>query len=198
MIDPGALEHLVEVLPLEAGDARGLGDVAVGAAEELGHAEVLGPDAVEGRQQTVEDVVAPPVPARPLDGDDVLGLGHDADEAHVAPRVRANGARIGFGQIAADAAKADLLLDVGDALDFLRHLAFGFARERVAGNAELHAPEPEFLAPRAHVSNFRRNVLGRIAVHHIGIALLRDEILGGLRFAAGIDGGPGFRDGLWP
>src|SRR6266700_11969 len=54
------------------------------------------------------------VATRALDGGHVLRLGDDTDQPGVPARVPADGAGIALGQVTADAAKADLLLDVDD------------------------------------------------------------------------------------
>jgi len=80
-------------------------------AEELAHAQVVGADAVDGVDGAAEHVVEPPVLAGALDGDDVLGLLDDADDALVAAGVAADGALGGLGDVAAGLAEADLGLD---------------------------------------------------------------------------------------
>jgi hypothetical protein len=51
---------------------------------------------------------------RPLDRDHVARLLDDADERRVAPVVEADRAARALGQVEADLAEADLLLDVAD------------------------------------------------------------------------------------
>jgi len=90
-------------------DAPG-GDARV----ELGDLEVLGVDAVDRRQRAAEDVVAPAVLVRALDRDDVAGLLDDADQAAVAALVLADAAARLVGEVEADLAEPDALLDLAD------------------------------------------------------------------------------------
>ena len=62
-------------------------------------------------------MVEPPVLAGALDGNDVLGLLDDADDALVAAGVAADGALGGLGDVAAGLAEADLGLDGAQGLD---------------------------------------------------------------------------------
>ena len=84
------------------------------AAVELGDLQVLGVDAVDRRQRAAEHVVAPAVLVRALDRDDVAGLLDDADEARVAALVLADATARRVGEVEADLAQPDALLDLAD------------------------------------------------------------------------------------
>ena len=131
--DPEAehLEHPREVagggLALEVGVGRDddLGDDAVAEpGEQLAHAQVVGADAVDRADRAAEHVVAAAELAGALDRDDVLGLLDDADRVHVAPRVEADAAPLGLGDVEADLAEPHAGLDLGqrvrEALDVRR------------------------------------------------------------------------------
>ena len=81
---------------------------------ELGDLQVLGVDAVDRRQRAAEHVVAPAVLVRALDRDDVARLLDDADEPRVAALVLADPAARPVGEVEADLAEADPLLDLAD------------------------------------------------------------------------------------
>ena len=91
---------------------------------ELGDLEVLGVDAVDRRQRAAEDVVAAAELVRALDRDDVAGLLDDADQRRVAALVLADAAARALGEVEADLAQPDALLDLADRLG---------ERERVLG-----------------------------------------------------------------
>ena len=71
----------------------------------------------EGVDGPAEHVVEPPVLTGALNGHEVLGLLDHADDALVAPRVAADDALLGLGDIAADGAEADPGLDGAQGLD---------------------------------------------------------------------------------
>ena len=87
---------------------------AVDARVELGDLEVLGVDAVDRRQRAAEHVVAAAELVRALDRDHVAGLLDDADQLGVAPLVLADPAARPVGEVEADLAQADPLLDLAD------------------------------------------------------------------------------------
>ena len=87
---------------------------ASSARVELVDPQVLGVDAVDRRQRAAEHVVAPAELVRALDRDDVAGLLDDADHRAVTPLVLADRAARPLGEVEADLAEADLLLDVAD------------------------------------------------------------------------------------
>jgi hypothetical protein len=76
-------------------------------------AELLGADAVDGRERAVEDVVDAVVAAGLFDGGDVGGLFDDADDALVARGVGAVGAGVDVGDVVAERAEAEVLLERG-------------------------------------------------------------------------------------
>src|SRR5215211_5928001 len=84
------------------------------ARVELSDLQVLGVDAVDRRQRPAEDVVAAAVLVRALDRDDVAWLLDDADEPGVAALVLTDAAARLFGEVEADLAEADALLDLPD------------------------------------------------------------------------------------
>src|SRR6202035_448810 len=96
---------------LPHGTARG-GD----AGEQLHHLQVLRIDAVDRREGPAEHVVDAVVLVRALHRDHVAGLLHDADQPVVAPRVLADAAARLVGEVEADLAQPDLLLDLPDRL----------------------------------------------------------------------------------
>jgi len=69
-----------------------------------------------------------------LDGDDVLGLLDDADGRVVAPRVGADAALLGLGDVAALLAEADARLDLGEGRDEPGHVV-GVGLQEVEGDA---------------------------------------------------------------
>src|SRR3954452_14877130 len=89
---------------------------AVDARVELRDLEVVGLDAVDRRERAAEDVVPAAVLVGALDRDDVAGLLHDADQRRVAALVLADRAERALGEVEADLAEGDLLLDVPDRL----------------------------------------------------------------------------------
>ena len=78
---------------------------------QLADAQVVRADAVDRTDRAAEHVVAPAELAGALDRDDVLGLLDDADDVGVAARVAADAALLGLGDVAADRAEPDLVLD---------------------------------------------------------------------------------------
>ena len=87
---------------------------ALDALVQLGDPQVLGIDPVDRRQGAAEHVVAAPVLVRALDRDHVAGLLDDTDQLGVAPLVQADRAPRPLGEVEADLAERDLLLDVAD------------------------------------------------------------------------------------
>ena len=76
--------------------------------------QVLGIDAVDRRQRAAEHVVEAAVLVGALDRDHVGGLLDDADQRAVAARVLADLAARSLGEVEADLAEPDLLLDLAD------------------------------------------------------------------------------------
>src|SRR3954471_4450992 len=91
---------------------------------ELSEPQVLRLDAVDRRERPAEHVVAAAELVRALDRDHVAGLLDHADHGAVAPLVQADRAAGALGEVEADLAQRDLLLDVLDRLG---------QRERVVG-----------------------------------------------------------------
>src|SRR3954470_15011298 len=99
--------------------------VGVGGEDQLGHRPVLQPhhqlphpqvvrsDALDRRDRAAQHVVAAAELARLLDRDDVLRLLDHADDGEVAPRVAADPALLGLGDVPADPAEPHLVLDLG-------------------------------------------------------------------------------------
>ena len=79
----------------------------------------------------MEHVVQPSVAARPLQGQDVQGLFDHADDRLVALVIVADGAGVGVGDVLADGAEDDLLLDLEDGLG----QGLGLFGERRAGGS---------------------------------------------------------------
>ena len=104
------------------------------AIEQLADPEIRRLDAVEGGEGAAEHVVEAPVLVRPLEGDDVDRLLDDAHDRAVAPRVRADGAELVLGQVAAVAAEVHALLHLGDRLTERERLLLR-DREQVEGEA---------------------------------------------------------------
>ncbi len=84
------------------------------ARVELRDLEVLRLDAVDRGERAAEHVVAAVVLVRPLDRDHVARLLDDADQRRVAPLVGADRAARALGEVEADLAEPDLVLDVAD------------------------------------------------------------------------------------
>jgi hypothetical protein len=81
---------------------------AVDSVEEFGDAEVLGPDVVQGGEPAAEGVVVAAEDPGALDGQDVGGLFHDAEEGRVPVRGGADGAAVRGGEEAAHGAGGDV------------------------------------------------------------------------------------------
>ncbi|MNT49114.1 hypothetical protein D3C72_1859430 [compost metagenome] len=99
---------------------------------ELLDLELLRADAVHGRDEPLQDVIAAPVLLGALHGHQVLGLRDDADGARIAGRIRAKLARIHGAQVRALAAELDLLLGVGECLRQPLHVRRGLLEEVVS------------------------------------------------------------------
>ena len=82
--------------------------------QQLGDPQVLGVDAVDGRQGPPEHVVEAAELVRALERDDVARLLDDAHERPVAALVLADPAARPLGQVEADLAEPDALLDLPD------------------------------------------------------------------------------------
>ena len=99
------------------GGEHDLADRRVGplhARVELRDLEVLRLDAVDRGERAAEHVVAAAVLVRALDRDHVAGLLDHADQRRVAALVGADRAARALGEVEADLAEADLVLDVAD------------------------------------------------------------------------------------
>ena len=104
---------------------------AVGQPDhQLPDAQLVGPDPVDRRDRPAEHVVLAAELPGALDGDDVLRLLDDADEAGVASRVAADRARRLLGHVAADLAEPHLVADLEQDLGEPAH-----ARGRRIGRA---------------------------------------------------------------
>ena len=92
-----------------------LGDaLGVDPAQELLDAELLGPDALDGRDRALEHVVATVELVGALDRDDVARLLDDAQHGRVAPIVEAVAAELALGDVEALPAPRDPRLRLGD------------------------------------------------------------------------------------
>jgi len=80
---------------------------ALDAGEQVGGAELVGTDAVERREGSVEDVVDALIGAGAFDGGNRGGLFDDADETQVAGGAGAVGAGVYVGDVVADGAEAE-------------------------------------------------------------------------------------------
>jgi hypothetical protein len=78
-------------------------------ADQVADAKLVGPYAVEGSQGSLQHVIAPSIPARPLDRHEIGGLFDHADHLAAALRIAAEIARIARRQGAANRAGADFL-----------------------------------------------------------------------------------------
>ena len=86
---------------------------AVGQPDhQLRDPQVVGADPLDRADRAAEDVVAAAELPGALDRDDVLGLLDDAQHGQVAARVEADPALLGLGDVAADVAEPDLVLDL--------------------------------------------------------------------------------------
>jgi hypothetical protein len=85
-----------------------------GTAQQLIDRQILDADPVDRRKRAAKHVVEPVELVRALHGDDVAGLLDHADQALVAALVGADAADRLVGEVEADLAKADFLLDLAD------------------------------------------------------------------------------------
>ena len=116
--------------------------VALHARVQLGDLEVVGIDAVDRRQRAAEHVVAAAVLVRALDRDHVAGLLDDADQPGVAALVLADAAARAVGQVEADLAQPDPLLDLADRLGQRAGVLVGRAQEWKASRCAVRLPIP--------------------------------------------------------
>ena len=80
----------------------------------------------------------------------------------------------------------------GDAGDFALRFGFGVADDAEAGDAEDQRRQVGVeRAAGAHVRDFGGDGAGVVAVHKVGVALLRDEVFGGFGLATGVEGRAG-------
>src|SRR4051794_19421455 len=105
-----------------------------GAAHQPGHEllapQVVGSHTVDRADRAAEHVVAPAELTGALDGHDVLGLLDDAQHVVDPPRVAADPALLGLGDVVAGHAEADLLLHPGQRRDQPADVG-GLRREQV-------------------------------------------------------------------
>src|SRR5665647_1732078 len=110
-------------LEVGVGGDDDLADVSIGQpGQQLLDPQVVRTNPFDRADRTAEHVVAPPELAGPLDSHDVLGLFDDADTGQVTTGVQADAALFGFGDVAADVAEADLLLDLHQRFDEPVHI----------------------------------------------------------------------------
>ena len=76
--------------------------------------QLVGPDAIQGRDAAAQDVIAAAVAAGALDRADVTRFFDHAEQGRIAPRVAADRARILIREIAARPARHDLPADPPD------------------------------------------------------------------------------------
>ena len=81
---------------------------------EVAQAKLLGADAVDRRERAVEYVIDAGVGAGLLDGVDIGGLFDDADQMRVARGAGAVGAGVDVGDVVADGAEVQMLLEGAD------------------------------------------------------------------------------------
>ena len=86
----------------------------VGARDEIAGAQMLGSDAVEGRERAVQDVEDAVPGAGLFDGADIGWLLDDAHQALIAGGAGAVEAGIDVGDVVADGTEAEALFDVAD------------------------------------------------------------------------------------
>ena len=98
-------------------------------AEQLADVQVLGVDTVDRRQRSAEHVVAAVELARALDRDHVAGLLDHADRVGLAAVVLADAAGGLGGEVEADLAVADGLLDLADRVGQRQRLLVGDAED---------------------------------------------------------------------
>ena len=91
--------------------------------------QVLGVDPVDRRQRPAEHVVAPAELVGALDRDHVAGLLDHADQVAVAALVLADAAGGLGGEVEADLALADRLLDLADGVGQRERLLVGGAQD---------------------------------------------------------------------
>src|SRR3954447_18799526 len=110
-------------LQVGVGREDDLGDLPGGeAGDEFADPQVVGADALDGADRAAEHVVAPAELAGLLDGDDVLRLLDDAEDARVAPGVAADPALLVGGHVPTDHAEPDLLADLGERVHEAAHV----------------------------------------------------------------------------
>ena len=102
----------------------------VQARQQLAHLDVVGADAIERRQRAEQHVIASAELAGALHGQQIVRLLHHAQHAVVAPEIRADPAGILVGDVEADAAVDDALLDRDQRRRQLAHLVGGPLEEK--------------------------------------------------------------------
>src|SRR4029077_19796383 len=79
------------------------------------------------------------------------------------------------------------LLHVGDACQFFLRLPLRVANNRIGSDSEGHTPKPFLLSSLGHVSDLGADTIGRISMHHKGVAPFADQLLGRFGFAARVN-----------
>src|SRR5262245_1665661 len=105
----GGQDHFFDLVVLEPG-------------QQLAHAQVLGPDAVQRGQRAEQDVIAAAELAGALERKQVVGLLHHAERPLLALRIAADAAGILLRHVEADRAVHDELLELGQRLPERRDL----------------------------------------------------------------------------
>ena len=81
-------------------------------------------------------------------------------------------------------------------LDLLLHFRVAVADDAIGGHAVLHGGQAFLFSSFFHIADAVADGLGRVAVHDIAVAGRRDQVFGGFRFTAGIEGRSRPGDGL--
>src|SRR2546425_1915296 len=100
------------------------------AQQQFAHLQIVGADAVQRRERAKQDVVAPLELAGALHGEQIIRLLHDAEHAGVARGVGTDTARVLVGDVEADRAVDDALLDGGERARQLAHLLRGAFQQK--------------------------------------------------------------------
>src|SRR3954470_3501453 len=111
---PGQVHGGGLALDVGVGGEDHLGDaLGVDPGQQLLHPQLLRPDALDGRDRTLQHVVTAGELVGALHGDDVARLLDDAERRGVAPLVEAVAAELAFGDVEATPAPRDALLRLG-------------------------------------------------------------------------------------
>src|SRR5262249_36564454 len=73
---------------------------------------------------------------------------------------------------------------VADAIDFFLHFSLAVAANHICRNTVHHRPESKLATATLHLFDLGPDVLGRIAVHQVTVAVTRDHSLGVFALAA--------------